>query len=53
MSVSGDVAKTGPFVAGEDVKTSDGKAGAANCEVAAQGPIRAKRDQVVVHGRRP
>jgi hypothetical protein len=37
----------------EGVKTGDGKTGAANCEVAAQSPIPAKRDQVVVHSADP
>lgn len=37
----------------EGVKTGDGKAGAADCEVATQSPIPGKRDQVLVHGCRP
>jgi hypothetical protein len=37
----------------EGVKTVDGKAGAADREVAAQSPIPGKRDQVVVHGADP
>ena len=52
--IAGDL--TQPFrlvLRPEGVKTGDGKAGAADCEVAAQSPISGKRDQVVVHGAEP
>jgi hypothetical protein len=49
--VRGDLAQARRLVVGaESVETGDGKAGAANCEVASQSPIPAERHQVVIHG---